>query len=61
MSIINSKFKIKNMTCINCENRILKEIRKMEGVKEVSCSYKLGELKVSYDNDLVRMKIFLGY
>lgn len=53
MSMINSKFKIKNMTCINCENRILKEIRKMEGVKEVSCSYKLGELRVSYNDDLV--------
>jgi sulfite exporter TauE/SafE/copper chaperone CopZ len=44
---------IKNMTCINCENTIERELSKEPGIINVSASYSTGTVTITFDESLV--------
>lgn len=50
-------FKILNMSCVACETRIEKALRKLIGVSLVKASYNNGEVKVSYNGDVVSIRV----
>jgi sulfite exporter TauE/SafE len=57
MAGINSKkLQIGGMTCIGCQNRIEKRLRKTSGVKTANVSYVDGTLDISYDEDVLTFK-----
>lgn len=45
------KLKLAGLTCISCEARIIKHVKKMDGVLEVNVSYVTQIFSVTYDND----------
>ncbi|MFV0413211.1 MAG: sulfite exporter TauE/SafE family protein [Oscillospiraceae bacterium] len=45
----NKKLHIGGMTCVNCQNKIEKKLRKTAGVKSARVSYSLGTAEVTYD------------
>ena len=51
------KFEIKGMTCEGCENAIMTNIKKLEGIQEVSASYTAGESVVKFDSTLVSSQL----
>lgn len=48
-SRVEKKFFIKGMTCVNCEARIEKELRKLEGVENAKVSYRQEVAEVGFD------------
>ncbi len=42
-------FQVKGMMCANCENRVSKAIREMEGIASVSASAKSGSVICEYE------------
>lgn len=44
-------FKIKELDCANCANRMEKAISKIDGVKSVSVSFVLQKLTIEFDED----------
>jgi copper chaperone CopZ len=51
------KFDVKGMTCEGCENAIMSNIKKLEGIQEVSASHTAGESVVMFDSTLVRPEL----
>ena len=47
------KFDVEGMTCEGCENAVKTSIQKLEGIQEVSASFKAGESLVKFDSTLV--------
>lgn len=45
------KLYIEGMTCINCQNKIEKELRKRPGIEKVSVSYENGTVDIYYDEN----------
>ncbi len=45
--------KINGMTCVNCENKVQKSIKRLEGIISVEASYNDSDLHVVYQSDLV--------
>ena len=52
MSIKNEKFKVYEMTCSSCENRVEKAIKQLEGVITAKASYSGQYAVVEYDDEL---------
>lgn len=50
------RLKIGGMTCINCQNKIERKLRKVAGIKSVKVSYSAGTADVTYDTDLISLK-----
>jgi len=50
------QFKIGGMTCINCQNRIERKLRSMEGIRSVKVSYIAGTADISYDADIISLQ-----
>jgi len=46
-------FHIEGMTCLNCQNRIEKKLKKTAGVQEASVNYNTGSATVAYDASMV--------
>lgn len=44
-------FKIKELDCANCANRMEKAISKIDGVKSVSVSFVLQKFTIEFDED----------
>jgi uncharacterized protein len=55
-SIIKRTLYIDNMTCVNCENVIERELAKAEGVVSVKASYSAGTAEVTYDEALITIE-----
>jgi copper ion binding protein len=45
------EIKTEGMSCRHCENTIISEVGKLDGVKEVSANYKANIAKVIFDPD----------
>jgi len=45
------KLYIEGMTCINCQNKIEKELRKRLGIEKISVSYENGTVDIYYDEN----------
>lgn len=52
MSIVKEKYKVYDMTCVSCENRVEKAIKKLDGILNVKASYVGQFAKVEYDDEL---------
>lgn len=52
MGIVREKYKVYDMTCASCENRVEKAIKKLDGILSVKASYVGQFAKVEYDNEL---------
>ncbi|QGU95347.1 heavy metal transport/detoxification protein [Clostridium bovifaecis] len=52
MSIKRVKFRVYDMTCTSCENRVEKAVRKLNGVSMVKASYSAQLAEVEYDDEL---------
>ena len=48
--------KVKGMFCTGCETRIKNAVRSLNGIIDVTASYNNGEVKVSYDKNLISPK-----
>ena len=44
------------MSCINCQNRIEKALKKAKGIKEAAVSYEKGTAEISYDADRISLQ-----
>jgi copper ion binding protein len=55
--LIEVKFDVKGMTCEGCENAVKSSINKLEGIKEVTASFKAEESVVKYDSTLVSSRL----
>lgn len=51
MSIVKEKYKVYDMTCASCENRVEKAVKKLDGVLNVKASYVGQFAKVEYDDE----------
>lgn len=47
--------KVDNMTCASCESRIVKALKRLEGVQKASASYNTGNVNVVYDKQKVSL------
>ncbi len=54
-NIITKTLLIKNMTCVNCENIIERELSRVPGVHQVKASYSLGTATVTYDESVISL------
>ncbi len=52
-SIKTLTLSVNNMTCVNCENIIEKELSKADGVLGVEASYSKGKVKITYDEAFI--------
>lgn len=52
-SIKTLTLSVKNMTCVNCENVIERELSKADGVLGVEASYAKGMVKITYDEAFI--------
>jgi len=50
---ISKVLEIKGMTCVNCEMRIEKKLKNMEGIKAVKAVYSQSKINVLYDKDRI--------
>ncbi|MBE5916170.1 MAG: heavy metal transporter [Pseudobutyrivibrio ruminis] len=46
---------IGNMTCVNCQNKIEKELKHLRGVISASVSYNKGTAEVTYNSDILKL------
>ena len=51
------KFDVKGMTCEGCENAIVTNIKKLDGIQEVSASHTAGESVVMFDSTLINSQL----
>ncbi len=54
-SIITKLLLIRNMTCVNCENIIEKELSEIAGIEGVKASYGNGTVSLTYDESIITM------
>lgn len=54
--MLTHKLSIGGMTCINCQNKIEQALKRVDGVEEVSVSYKDGIARFAYDSDIVSLE-----
>ncbi|MEY8000518.1 sulfite exporter TauE/SafE family protein [Clostridium sp. Mt-5] len=52
MNVKKEKFKVFDMTCVSCELRVEKAVKKLDGVKNAVASFNEESLVVEYDADL---------
>jgi len=52
---ISKVLEIKGMTCVSCEMRIEKKLKKMKGIKEVKAVYTDSKLNVTFDKNAVSL------
>ena len=55
-NIITKTLLIRNMTCVNCENIIERELSPVTGIVEVKASYSAGAVTVSFDESIVSLE-----
>ncbi len=53
MNIKKKTISISGMSCINCQNKIEKALRKAKGIEQVSVSYEKGTASIRYDADKI--------
>ncbi len=56
MNMKNVELNIGGMTCINCQNKIEKELRHLRGVTFAKVSYNTGIAKIKYNADIISIK-----
>lgn len=56
MNMKNVELNIGGMTCINCQNKIEKELRHLRGVTFAKVSYSTGIAKIKYNADIISIK-----
>jgi sulfite exporter TauE/SafE/copper chaperone CopZ len=56
-NMITKTILIDNMTCVNCENIIEQELSRTEGIVKVTASYSAGTATVTYDENVINLKI----
>ncbi|MFU0825410.1 urease accessory protein UreH domain-containing protein [Clostridium sp.] len=56
MSIRREQFKVYDMTCTSCENRVEKAVSKIQGVTNVKASYSGQFAEVEFDDELCNVK-----
>jgi copper chaperone CopZ len=55
--LIQVKFDVKGMTCKGCENAVMTNIKKLDGIQEVSASHTAEESVVKFDSTLVNSQL----
>ncbi|MDR1616646.1 MAG: sulfite exporter TauE/SafE family protein [Syntrophomonadaceae bacterium] len=50
------KLRVGGMTCINCQNKIERNLRNTSGVESADVSYSAGTANVTYDTDIITMQ-----
>lgn len=53
MNIIKKKIHIGGMSCVNCQNKIQKELYGSEGILQTKVSYNTGTADIVYDGDVI--------
>lgn len=48
------KYKVLNMKCSGCENRIKNSLKMLKGVKDVSADHETGEVIVTLKNEKIK-------
>lgn len=56
MSIIRKRLRIGGMTCVNCQNRIERELKGADGIRKVTVSYNTGFADITYDSDFLTLE-----
>ena len=56
MNIIKKKIHIGGMSCVNCQNKIQKELYGSEGILQTKVSYNTGTADIVYDGDVITQK-----
>lgn len=59
-NILTKKLYIKDMTCVNCENTIERELSKAVGIQKVRASYSSGTATVTYDASVIGLAEIIG-
>ncbi|MBP1754436.1 MAG: Heavy metal transporter [Firmicutes bacterium] len=54
-NVITITLRIRNMTCVNCENIIEQELSRVPGVQQVKASYSSGTAVITYDESVVNL------
>jgi len=57
---VQKHFYIDGMTCINCQNKIEKHLRRKEGIRQVEVSYRTGEARVEFDKEQISFQEIRG-
>jgi sulfite exporter TauE/SafE/copper chaperone CopZ len=52
-NMVTKTILIENMTCVNCENIIERELSKTEGIEHVKASYSAGTTTITYDENVI--------
>ena len=52
---IKKALSVSGMTCVNCENRIENELKKLDGVTNVTASYSHSQVSFTYDPNRVKL------
>lgn len=53
MNILKKKIHIGGMSCVNCQNKIQKELYDSEGILQTEVSYNTGTADIVYDGDVI--------
>ena len=56
MSIKKEKIKVFDMTCISCQTRVERAVKKLEGVNTATASFSAQSLTIEYDTDLCNIE-----
>ncbi len=56
LNIITKTLLIRNMTCVNCENMIERELSPVTGIKQVKASYSTGTVVVTFDESIISVE-----
>lgn len=52
-------YKVEGMMCGNCEARLTRVLKAVEGVKEVIASYQTGKVEIDFDEEVVKEAVLL--
>lgn len=56
MGVIKKRMRIGGMTCINCQKKIERKLKKTTGIQTVTVSYQTGFADISYDSNIITQK-----
>lgn len=55
-NIITKTLLIRNMTCVNCENIIERELSPLTGIEQVKASYSTGTVTITYNESMIDLE-----
>lgn len=58
-NIKTKRLKIKGMTCVNCENKIEKQLSRTAGIIKSEVSYNKGSVEITYDSERIKLSAII--